>query len=319
MDLDTARGLKQELWSLVERARVRTGSGQSERKPELALGFAATPTYGDVTIAVRAESEEELPEFLADQMRRETDNQIDVRYTGEIKPLVGPCTTGVARPLAIGVSIAHWRCGAGTLGFFARRTSDGAIGIVSNNHVIGASDHGADHDEILQPAPDDHGTRIRDVVAYLSADYPRLRQTTAVVDCAFAPLAPGIQYDPAPNGTTLSPLLAAASGELKDVCKVGRTTGVTYGRVTAFELDKVRVTYPFGRIVFNGQIEIDPAQGVPFSRPGDSGSLVFTYPDHQPLGLIFGCSLRGGTADVGLTFANPIHTVLAALGVTLIT
>lgn len=326
MDLETARGLKQELLSFIDQIRVprRDGvGGRRERKPELAVGFAPTDRHGNIHIAVRAESEEELPRSVVNELRLRTKHQIDIRYTGQIMPLVdpliGPFIGPTTRPLAIGASIAHYRCGAGTLGFFARRLSDGAIGIVSNNHVLAAADQGKEHDEILQPAPGDNGTRTCDVVAYLSKKYPRLRRRSARLDCAFAPLADGMQFNPAPAGHPLAPTLAVATTKRTMVSKIGRTTCQTFGRVTAFELDTVRVTYPFGRIAFNGQIEIEPTRGVPFSRPGDSGSLVFTVHRRQPLGLIFGCSLRGGKKGLGLTFANPIGPVLVALGVTLIT
>jgi hypothetical protein len=319
MDLEIARDLKQELWSFIDRTSIPRRGGRGEGKPALAMGFAPTRRRGDVHIAVRAESREELPRSVADELRRRTKRQIDIRYIGEITPLIGPYIAPATRPLAVGASIAHYRCGTGTLGFFARRSSDGAIGIISNNHVIAATDEGEDRDEILQPAPGDNGTRTHDVVAYLSGKYPRLRRGSATLDCAFAPLAHGMQFDPAPGGQRLAPELAAATSELGAVSKIGRTTGQTYGRVTAFELDEVRVRYPFGRIVFNGQIEIEAAPGVPFSRPGDSGSLVFTLPQRQPLGLLFGCSLRGGKSGLGLTFANPIRSVLDALGVTILT
>src|SRR6476646_597373 len=41
------------------------------------------------------------------------------------------------------------------------------------------------------------------------------------------------------------------------VHKVGRTTGVRHGRVTAFELDGVEVEYDIGVISFDNQIEIE--------------------------------------------------------------
>src|SRR5436309_11894957 len=46
----------------------------------------------------------------------------------------------------------------------------------------------------------------------------------------------------------------------------------------------------------------------------DALPIFFTLPQRQPLGLIFGCSLRGGVTRLGLTFATPIRSVLAALG-----
>jgi hypothetical protein len=314
MDLDTARGLKQELLSFTDQIRIPTRDGADVLAPELAIGFAPTGRRGDVHIAVRAESEEDLPQSVIDELSRRTKAQIDIRYTGEITPLVASHVAPVAGPLEPGASIAHYRCGVGSLGFFARRASDDAIGIVSNNHVIAATDQGEDHDEIFHA----RSMSTRDVIAHLCGKYPRLGASSTTLDCAFAPLVRGRTFNAAPGGHRLARRMAAPTTELMSVSKIGRTTGQTYGRVTAFELDKVRVTYPSGRIVFSRQIEIAPETGEPFSRPGDSGALVFTYPDRQPLGLIFGGSLRGGTTGLGLTFANPIRSVLDALGVKLV-
>jgi hypothetical protein len=196
MDLETARGLKQELLSFIDRTSIPRRGGRGEAKPTLAMGFAPTHPRGDVHIAVRAETRAELPRSVADELRRRTKKQIDIRYIGEITPLLGPyIALPTTRPLAVGASIAHCRCGPGTLGFFARRSSDGAIGIVSNNHVIAATDEGEDRDKVLlQRVPGDNGTRTHDdIVAYLSGKYPRLRGGSATLDCAFATLARGMQ------------------------------------------------------------------------------------------------------------------------------
>jgi hypothetical protein len=102
------------------------------------------------------------------------------------------------------------------------------------------------------------------------------------------------------------------------VSKVGQTTGRTEGRMTAFTLTDVPVNYSFGSVQFRDQIEIESLTTTPFSRGGDSGSLIFTQ-DRQPLGLLFAGSIFGGKTDSGLTYANPIGAVFDALGITLVT
>ena len=101
------------------------------------------------------------------------------------------------------------------------------------------------------------------------------------------------------------------------VAKVGRTTGVTRGTVTAFELDNVTIGYDHGNATFDGQIEIEGAGTLPFSQGGDSGSLVVDQ-DCKALGLLFAGGDTGGTNGRGLTYANPIQAVLQALSITLI-
>ena len=100
------------------------------------------------------------------------------------------------------------------------------------------------------------------------------------------------------------------------VHKVGRTTGVRHGRVTAFELDGVAVEYDIGVISFDNQIEIEGPGNKSFSDAGDSGSLIV---DDQMLAaaLLFAGGDHGGSNGKGLTYANPIAAVLKALKVKL--
>ena len=100
--------------------------------------------------------------------------------------------------------------------------------------------------------------------------------------------------------------------------KIGRTTGHTTGRVTAFELDNVIVRYDTGTLRFDDQIEIEGTADVAFSAGGDSGSLVFTSGARGALGLLFAGSDQGGTNGQGLTYCNPLTTVLRRLRASLV-
>jgi hypothetical protein len=101
------------------------------------------------------------------------------------------------------------------------------------------------------------------------------------------------------------------------VYKIGRTTGATRGRVTAFDLDNVVVNYDVGNLRFDGQIEIEGTGTRPFSDGGDSGSLIVNAA-MEAVALLFAGSESGGKNGMGLTFANPIHAVLQALNATLL-
>ena len=100
------------------------------------------------------------------------------------------------------------------------------------------------------------------------------------------------------------------------VHKVGRTTGVRHGRVTAFELDGVAVEYDLGVISFDDQIEIEGAGNRAFSDAGDSGSLIVDD-QMRAAALLFAGGDHGGSNGKGLTYANPIGAVLKALKVKL--
>jgi hypothetical protein len=138
----------------------------------------------------------------------------------------------------------------------------------------------------------------------------------ATVDAAIARLDDAIEIDPEyPVGRVTKTAQAVGN---EDVAKIGRTTALTQGRVTAIELDDVVVGYgeELGTLSFDDQIEVESTGDGPFSRGGDSGSLVYRA-DGVALGLLFAGSETGGANGTGLTYLNPIDAVLEALGVRL--
>jgi len=306
MKLSSARDLKQQIRELY-------GSSQGHGGTGIAVGIATNHREYRVAVRVRVS----LPAHVKAEIEKITRGEVDIRVTGEIK--AWPAKEPIPRtPLAIGSSIGHCRStGAGTLGFFAQRIADGAMGIVSNNHVLAIEDGGGEGDEILCPGPADHGESPGDVVAHLAGDYPRLQEKGPTADCAFARLVEGVPYDPLALGPEqrLSPTPAPADVPHDVVEKIGRTTKRTQGMVTAFDLDEIDMDYSFGTTRFNDSIEVESTNDGPFASGGDSGSLVFNS-DRQPLGLVYACSFRGGARNNGLTYLNPINSVLSALRVT---
>ncbi len=105
------------------------------------------------------------------------------------------------------------------------------------------------------------------------------------------------------------------------VLKAGRTTGVTYGQISAFVLDGVMIDYGTkgdpAVVTFDNQIEIvgDPPTS-PFSRPGDSGSFVIDRDTMEPYGLLYGGSLDRKGIDRTLVHYMP--SVLKAMKVRLV-
>jgi hypothetical protein len=75
----------------------------------------------------------------------------------------------------------------------------------------------------------------------------------------------------------------------------------------------VAVGHDDGPYRFDDQIEIT-GRAASFSEGGDSGSVIWRSRDRAPLGLLFAGSSTGGEGGAGVTFANPLATVLAALG-----
>jgi len=97
------------------------------------------------------------------------------------------------------------------------------------------------------------------------------------------------------------------------VQKSGRTTQFRRGVVDVINLT-VNVSYaPLGGVArFVQQFRVRGVGGI-FSDRGDSGSVVTTCPQNIPAGLLF-----AGNAANNVTFCNPIRTVLAAFGVTMV-
>lgn len=247
-----------------------------------------------------------------------------VIYTGRVvrRAATNP---GRCRPLRIGASVGHFGVTAGTIGCFCRHR-DGGIGILSNNHVLANLNRAARGDVIIQPGRLDGGMRhdpeSRIATLYKSIDLTFEPGTRNLVDCAFATLVgevdheAGIVSDPLDARTTWQVGATVDDLLIEDkVQKVGRTTGLTRGRVTAVDVDNLVVAMVLGHgeklARFDRQIAMEGADG-PFSRGGDSGSVIFTE-GGAPSALLFAGTERGGLGRHGVTFANPIRAVLEAL------
>ena len=149
------------------------------------------------------------------------------------------------------------------------------------------------------------GVGPQDIVATLSRAEPLRGSGKNLIDAAVAVLRNGISgdFDTLTGLGTLAGVRSAPLEGEETVFKLGRTTGLTRGRISAFEVDDVWVRYDKGLIGFDRQIEITPADGSPFSLGGDSGSLILDESLHA-VGLLFAGN------DVDVTYANPIQTVL---------
>jgi len=218
------------------------------------------------------------------------------------------------RPLLIGGSVGRTdENAAGTLGCFASfRTGKKNDLILSNNHVLAKENDGQNGDRIVQPGRLDGGKARKDLVSKLSK-YKKLKKRNNLVDAAVAELEGEVEYyynwleNLGPiRGLRTNPI------EVGDIVyKIGRTTGLTKGRVSAFEMDSVLVEYDQGVLGFDDQIEIEPIGLKPFSLAGDSGSLIVDS-NRRAVGLLF----AGNDADA--TYANAIGNVLDTLKIDLV-
>jgi hypothetical protein len=311
MRIESARDLKAEVLTDV------LGNGAAQ-PGTLAVGIAPGRAHGEFQIAVRMTNDSDTNKHIVSEIIKRAAHEVDIKIAERVVTIDREPSVAVSPMLMVGSPVAHYRSTAGTLGFFARRMRDGATGFVSCNHVIADQDRGVEGDDIVHASFTGSENKVRRVVAFLDGEYPRLRQPNVYVDCAFARFSESVGYEPSSLGAEGHLRAEVATPmEATVVEKIGRTTNRTVGRITAFDLDGIEIQYRFGYAILNGQIEIESATDSPFSRPGDSGSLVFT-PDHRPLGLICASTRAGGATNLGLTFASPISSVLSALGVELL-
>jgi len=325
MKLESARSLKLELLSeVVEPAvsrAISAGAFAVAARPmanmnmprSLALGVARGTGKGDFRLAVRVQRGEawELSE-IRKQIEKRGKKEVDVRDVGRISKAAVTWEQRRHRPLRIGTSVGHYKITCGTLGCFVLDSQD-RLGLLSNNHVLANENSARRGDRILQPGAYDGGSS-GDVVGRLERFVRIRRDRPNQADAAFALLAESVEA----KARTLQGI-GTLAGVLQDpllpgdtVFKLGRTTGLRKGRVTAIELDRVVIEYDFGNARFDDQIEIEGTSGQAFSAGGDSGSLVVDSAKGG-VALLFAGSQKGGSNGKGLTYANPIGTVLKAL------
>ena len=220
-----------------------------------------------------------------------------------------------------GGSCGHYNITAGTLGGFVE--DDDHYYIMSNNHVLADSNHANHGDEILQPGPGD-AVRGHKIIGYLESWLALSRTRTDQFDAALAIFSDEVRdfypWHYQGIGTTKKSPVTSRYG-VREVVKLGRTTGVTYGRVSAFDLSDVIINYgtrkkPF-IVEFDNQIEITviPPKK-PFSQPCYSGSFIFDRKTLKPFALLYG----GGPDDkkIDRTVAHYMPDVLKALKVRMV-
>jgi len=338
MKLDSARELKQQLarqLTVREPAKVRAFSlarsamsvGQASAGVVATFALGVSHVDGDeknFRIAVRIQRRSLESSALLDQIRDAAKGEVDVRYVGAIRKRQLPWQQQLTRPLAIGCSVSHFAVTVGTLGCFVRLQSQpgGSLFILSNNHVLADENRATAGDAILQPGTFDGGQIPGDAVARLTGFVRLERSTPNFIDGAIAEVMAGINSDTSTLRGALGLLTGINTAFLEKgatVAKIGRTTALTQGKVTAVEMDNVVVDYdpPLRALQFNNQIEIEGIGNSGFSDGGDSGSLIWSDPGREAIGLLFSGSDQGGANGKGLTYANPIQRVFDDLKVEL--
>lgn len=208
----------------------------------------------------------------------------------------------------------------GTLGCFVRLANKN-LALLSNNHVVAGQNRGKNgNDRILQPGsiahnPVDQIAVLTNFIAIQHSPPGAKPKSGGVIyneiDAGVAEINSSIPFNQGylPFRRLIAPS-ATASARLGDrVFKVGRTTGLTYGKVTDIATIVGPISYDPGPCWFHRSIIIEGLNGTQFSDKGDSGSAIV-----RTNGEIIGILYAGNGQQ---TYACPIDTVLKDLKCTL--
>jgi hypothetical protein len=322
IDARLARAIRAEPTSRALAERMSRVHTRAVRSTSMALGIAAGARKGDYCLAARIQIPGRGGRALKARIERRARGECDVRIVPEVRKRAPSRRWFRARrrPLEAGLSVGHFAITAGTLGFIVE-DEDGFY-VLSNNHVLADVNRGQPGDPVVQPGPLDREPSPRTLIGVLDRFVPISFRRSNLVDCAVAEIFEDMEFfagwTEALPGVVTGTARVGVDDLGRPVSKAGRTTGVTRGRITQVEVDRLRVDMGEpGRpelAQFSDQFEVQGEDGR-FSDGGDSGSLIVDGRG-KALGLLF----AGGESDDGedLTFANRIDRVVSKLGISLV-
>jgi len=210
--------------------------------------------------------------------------------------------------LPCGISTGSIRRNDGTMGCLVRRPGLPEVYILSCNHVLADLNAGVPGDVIFAPGLREGGNP-NTPIATLTA-YPRLvfGGTPNFVDVAIAQVRVSGSVAPEILGigrVHQPPMLATKHQSVK---KHGFATGNTLGVVAGISED-LMVTFDTDHVVhFSRQMAIQGVGGKPFSRGGDSGSLVLDAQTSRPVGMIIaGAGPFSVATHIGVILTNMLE------------
>jgi len=241
---------------------------------------------------------------VIDAGNKEVRNQTVEVVIEEEGEILAEMYTARRRPCPGGYSIGHPRVTAGTLGGFGRRGSKWRF-ILSNNHVLAATNSGARGDPVYQPGPSDGGgatDTIGQLESWVPIDFSGARNNE--VDCAIARC---LRRRGRNNVTRQVVGIGTPNAEAdatvgQAVRKSGRTTQLTLGTILS-DNATIRVRYGPGQLA----VFVNQLQYTHMTLAGDSGSLIWDQKSLTVVGLHFAGSKAA-------SYGNKIWRVLTLLG-----
>jgi S1-C subfamily serine protease len=313
----------------AERLSLPAGSTITRNHRSIALGI--TKRGEEFAIAIRVQHPGLIHSRLVRQLVARTKKEFDLKFIGRVGKqstnygaAARPWYQCDARPMLIGCSVSHFESTRGTLGAFV--ICDGEECILSNNHVLANENNTDDStrayvgDPILQCSAMDGGRVPTESVATLKKWVPLDTHASNTIDAAVASLTLNNCNKSLLTGLVDNANRALQGDALPDyelVYKIGSTTGVTQGKISALELDNIILSYDIGELTFDNVIEITPTGGQLFSDGGDSGALIVNA-GFNAVGLLTAGADPGDASANGLTYACVFKSVLSKLNAQLV-
>lgn len=230
-----------------------------------------------------------------------------------------------------GSSIFPAHCiGAGTFGLIVSDAAGELYGM-TNNHVAGACNHAMPGLPILAPGPVDAIESACDPFTIgrhsrllpINDGIPENIDISQNCDVSLFKLTDPAKVTSFQGDAYDTPALIATPQPGQRVRKYGRTTGLTTGKLVAQVASAMPVAYNVNEynvrksVWFDTIFVVEGDNNLPFSRPGDSGSLVVSQDaagNPVAVGLVF-----AGNEQRNQSFILPLPDVMQKLGVTIVT
>ncbi len=319
MDFETVESLRDDLLlrlNLRPQAGIRPSPGMGRRTLQIAtpghpiaLGVAYGNTPDEFKMAIRLQGDRQSSRELVAEIVDTCRGEVDVADIGVLELHSISQLQSVMRPMMIGGSVSCNIGGTGTIGLITYSMDRKQRFILSNNHVLAGSNTVAIGADVMQPGIADGGN-ITNRVGSLANFFPV--NTTAInyIDASIAEIDPLVRD--MGNRILSWGQITGVAHVPRRTCKaykLGRTTGLTDGFIAASGLKNIAVRWQGSTAWFDNCIEIVGNRSV-FSKPGDSGSTIFSE-SGTAFGLLFAGVNRHGVAR---SYANELTTVMNSLG-----
>lgn len=317
------QGIRLEAFEARERARPWTEDANIQG---LGMGERITDGRREKELALKVYVEKKLPKSQVENLVPAevevpgVDGKVatDVVEIGRVE--LEACT-GRYRPAMPGCGLGHPEIKVGTFGCLVRKRFDPEVDdepdeslyVLGNSHVL--ANHGVCEvgDVILQSGRYDGGLEPGDVLCELAEWVPFEFTDTGypnLVDAAIARVKNPEEVTAAVRLIGVPPGHTTHVQRDMTVHKCGRTTDLTYGKVTDVDY-RLQMSYKrpgggLGRVGLTDQVLCTR-----YTAPGDSGSVVFSSG-----GLVVGLHFAGSSST---SIFNRIGNVLDALGIELVT